>query len=77
MEQILLSVAHLGFILGIGFYFITAMQWYSYRVERVLFHYNRYDWHAYFFGLPLLGYYALWFCDTFFNLAFYMAQKDG
>lgn len=46
MEQILLSIVHLGFILGIGFYFITAMQWYSYRVERVLFHYNRYDWHA-------------------------------
>ena len=59
MEQILLSIVHLGFILGIGFYFITAMQWYSYRVERVLFHYNRYDWHAYFFGLPLLAYYAL------------------
>ena len=35
MEQILLSIVHLGFILGIGFYFITAMQWYSYRVERV------------------------------------------
>ena len=59
MEHIVLSIAHLGFILGIGFYFITAMQWYSYRIERVLFHYNRYDWHAYFFGLPLLGYYAL------------------
>lgn len=59
MEQIIVSVVHLGFILGIGFYFILAMQWYSYRIERVLFHYNRYDWHLYFFGLPLVAYYFL------------------
>lgn len=59
MEQIIVSLVHLGFILGIGFYFILAMQWYSYRIERVLFHYNRYDWHLYFFGLPLIAYYFL------------------
>ncbi|WP_041957516.1 Mur ligase family protein [Sulfurospirillum arsenophilum] len=59
MDQIITTVFHLSFILGIGFYFITAMQWYSYRVERIVFHYNRYDWHLYFFGLPLLGYYFL------------------
>ena len=59
MEQINLTLAHFVFILGVGFYFITAMQWYSYRIERILFHYNRYDWHLYFFGLPLLGYYLL------------------
>lgn len=59
MEQIIVSGVHLSFTLGIGFYFITAMQWYSYRVERIVFHYNRYDWHLYFFGLPLVGYYFL------------------
>ena len=59
MDQMVLSVVHLCFMLGIGFYFITAMQWYSYRLERIFFHYNRYDWHLYFFVLPLIGYYLL------------------
>jgi len=59
MDQIILSVVHLSFMLGMGFYFIIAMQWYSYRLERLVFHYNRYDWHLYFFALPLIGYYLL------------------
>ncbi|KFL35265.1 UDP-N-acetylmuramoylalanyl-D-glutamyl-2, 6-diaminopimelate--D-alanyl-D-alanine ligase [Sulfurospirillum sp. SCADC] len=54
-----LSVVHFCFMVGIGFYFITAMQWYSYRLERIFFHYNRYDWHLYFFVIPLIGYYLL------------------
>lgn len=67
MEQVVFSVVHLCFIIGISFYFMTAMQWYSYKLERIVFHYNRYDWHLYFFGLPLLGYYLL---ESFFLYAF-------
>lgn len=59
MELFINSVVHICLLLGIGYYFITAMQWYSYRLERVVFHYNRYDWHLYFFLLPLVGYYLL------------------
>jgi len=59
MDQMVLCVVHFCFMLGIGFYFITAMQWYSYRLERIFFHYNRYDWHLYFFVIPLIGYYLL------------------
>ncbi len=53
------SITHLCFILGLSYYFIIAMQWYSYRLERILFHYNRYDWHVLYFLVPLLGYYLL------------------
>ena len=59
MDQLIMSVVHVCFLLGIGFYFIIAMQWYSYRLERIFFHYNRYDWHLYFFVIPILGYYLL------------------
>ncbi len=55
----LLMTVHFGFVFAFGFYFITAMQWYSYRLERVLFHYNRYDWHMLLFVFPLIGYYLL------------------
>lgn len=50
-------VLHLLFTLAIGYYFMTAMQWYSYRLERVVLHYNRYAWHLYFFLFPLALYY--------------------
>ncbi len=50
---------HIAFVLVLGYYFITAMQWYGYKIERVLFHYNRYDWHLYFFVIPILAYYFL------------------
>lgn len=59
MEIIVTSIIHFCFVLGISYYFITAMQWYSYRLERIVFHYNRYDWHVYYFLLPLMGYYLL------------------
>ena len=67
MEKIILGVFHFCFVCGLGYYFITAMQWYSYRLERILFHYNRYDWHLYFFVIPFIGYYVL---DGFLLYAF-------
>lgn len=38
---------------------MSAMQWYSYRLERVVFHFHRYAWHGYFFLIPLCLYYLL------------------
>ncbi|ASC93521.1 UDP-N-acetylmuramoyl-tripeptide--D-alanyl-D- alanine ligase [Sulfurospirillum diekertiae] len=77
------SITHLCFILGLSYYFIIAMQWYSYRLERIVFHYNRYDWHVFYFLVPLVGYYLLngvvlsLFVCTFFDLPFHMAEKNG
>lgn len=48
---------HIMFTFAISYYFMTAMQWYSYRLERVILHYNRYDWHLYFFLAPIILYY--------------------
>ncbi len=33
------------------------MQWYSYKIQRVILHFNRYDWHLYFFLIPIFVYY--------------------
>lgn len=80
MEMMVTSIIHLCFVLGISYYFITAMQWYSYRLERIVFHYNRYDWHVYYFLLPLVGYYllnglALALCVSLFLGLLFMWQK--
>ncbi|WP_238593462.1 Mur ligase family protein [Sulfurospirillum diekertiae] len=83
MEIMVTSITHLCFILGLSYYFIIAMQWYSYRLERIVFHYNRYDWHVFYFLVPLVGYYLLngvvlsLFVCTFFDLPFHMAEKNG
>lgn len=37
----------------IFYYFSTALQWYSYRLKRVLFHFSKPIWHLWFFVLPL------------------------
>ncbi|WP_238098873.1 Mur ligase family protein [Sulfurospirillum diekertiae] len=83
MEIMVTSITHLCFILGLSYYFIIAMQWYSYRLERIVFHYNRYDWHVFYFLVPLVGYYLLngvvlsLFVALFFDLPFHMAEKNG
>lgn len=43
----------------LAYYVMSAMQWYSYKLERVLFHYHRYDWHVLLFVLPLGLYYVV------------------
>jgi UDP-N-acetylmuramoyl-tripeptide--D-alanyl-D-alanine ligase len=36
------------------YYFSTALQWYSYKLKRVLFHFSKPIWHLIFFVLPLV-----------------------
>jgi len=44
------------FILAIGYYFITNLQWYSYKLTRVLFHHSKTWWHLLYFLLPFALY---------------------
>ena len=46
------SIFHSLFLLAMGYYFITNMQWYSYRLERVLFHHSKTWWHFVYFLIP-------------------------
>jgi len=54
------------FVLALGYYFMTNMQWYSYKIERVLFHHTKSWWHLVYFLLPLLAYFLL---NKYFNLS--------
>lgn len=40
------------FILAMGYYFITNLQWYSYKLNRVLFHHTKAWWHFVYFLIP-------------------------
>ncbi len=44
--------------LTLGWYLILNMQWYSYKLERVLFRHKKYIWHLLYFLVPVLAYYT-------------------
>ncbi|PHS38715.1 MAG: UDP-N-acetylmuramoylalanyl-D-glutamyl-2, 6-diaminopimelate--D-alanyl-D-alanine ligase [Sulfurovum sp.] len=46
------SLFYILFILAMGYYFITNLQWYSYKLNRVLFHHTKIWWHFVYFLLP-------------------------
>jgi len=47
------------FVLALGFYFMTNMQWYSYKLTRVLFHHTKTWWHLVYFLIPIFLYFAV------------------
>ena len=44
-------------ILAVGFYTITTLQWYNYKIERVITKFVKYQWHILYFILPVATYY--------------------
>jgi len=49
-------IAYFIFISMIGYYFITNMQWYSYKLKRVIFHHTKVWWHFIYFFIPFISY---------------------
>ncbi|MDM5264233.1 UDP-N-acetylmuramoyl-tripeptide--D-alanyl-D-alanine ligase [Sulfurovum sp. XTW-4] len=61
------SIFYALFIVAIGYYFITNLQWYSYKLNRVLFHHTKTWWHFVYFLVP----FALYaFVDGMVNYGF-------
>ena len=56
MITIVNITAYLLFIGVTGYYFITNLQWYSYRLERVIFHHTKTWWHFVYFLIPFVLY---------------------
>ena len=46
-------IAYLIFVLAMGYYFINNLQWYSYKLERVVFHHTKTWWHFVYFLIPV------------------------
>lgn len=51
------------FVFCLGFYLITSLQWFSYKIERVIFHFTKPKWHLFYLILPLIFYYFFMFLD--------------
>jgi len=49
-------LGYLLFMVAIGYYTITNLQWYGYKLERVLFHHTKSWWHLLYFVAPFVLY---------------------
>ncbi len=47
------------FVMALGWYLITNLQWYDYRIERVVLRHHKTWWHVLYFVIPFILYYAL------------------
>ena len=56
--NIIFLIAHAVFVLLMGFYLITCLQWFSYKPARIIFHFTKPAWHLYFLILPLAAYFG-------------------
>ncbi len=61
-------ISHMLLIAALGFYLITNLQLYGYRLNRVIFHHSKPRWHLLYFVLPIFVYYLT---DSFFWIYFY------
>ena len=49
--------SHISLTLTLGYYLITNLQWYNYKLERVILKHKKIYWHIIYFLLPLFAYY--------------------
>ncbi|MEA3289875.1 MAG: UDP-N-acetylmuramoyl-tripeptide--D-alanyl-D-alanine ligase [Campylobacterota bacterium] len=61
---------HILVIMSLGWYMITNLQWYNYKIERVILKHHKQQWHIVYFATPFLFYYIL--PELFFNIYFYL-----
>ncbi len=57
--DILAFSSNLIFVMALGFYLITNLQWYDYKIERVVLKHHKPLWHFGLFILPFILYYAV------------------
>ena len=55
----------------LGFYVITVLQWYSYKIDRIILHFHKPLWHLLYFIVPIVTYtiaYRFFWIYLFFGL---------
>lgn len=57
-------------LLALGWYLITNLQWYNYKIERVVLKHHKQQWHIIYFATPIVLFYLLPF--EYFAIYFYL-----
>lgn len=69
-EMIMAFVTNVLFVAVLGWYLITNLQWYDYKISRVLLKHHKPQWHIIYFFIPFVAYYTT---GEFFILFFFFA----
>mgnify|MGYP001809858481 CR=1 FL=1 len=70
LTEIASFFTNLLFVMALGWYLITNLQWYDYRIERVVLRHHKTWWHLIYFIIPFIIYYAV---HGYFWIYFYGA----
>ena len=69
-ETLVAFVVNVVFVTLLGWYLITNLQWYDYKIERVILKHHKPHWHILYFIVPLIAYYTT---GKFFTIFFIFA----
>ncbi|WP_290880898.1 UDP-N-acetylmuramoyl-tripeptide--D-alanyl-D-alanine ligase [Helicobacter sp.] len=59
------------FLIALGYYVMINLQWYHYKITRVLFRHHKQKWHLFYFVLPVI-YFILIPNNLYFHLGLYL-----
>jgi UDP-N-acetylmuramoyl-tripeptide--D-alanyl-D-alanine ligase len=56
--------------MSLGWYLITNLQWYNYKLERVVLKHHKWQWHVTYFAIPILLFYII--PEPYYAIYFYL-----
>lgn len=69
-ELFMTFITNVLFVTVLGWYLITNLQWYDYKISRVVLKHHKPQWHLIYFFIPFIAYYTT---GQFFLIFFYFA----
>jgi len=69
-EVLMAFVTNVLFVTTLGWYLITNLQWYDYKLSRVVLKHHKPLWHLFYFFIPFIAYHTT---GGFFAIFFYFA----
>ncbi len=63
-------LTHILVVMSLGWYMITNLQWYNYKLQRVILKHHKQQWHIVYFATPFIFYYIL--PSLYFYIYFYV-----
>jgi UDP-N-acetylmuramoyl-tripeptide--D-alanyl-D-alanine ligase len=66
---------HIVVVMSLGWYMITNLQWYNYKIQRVILKHHKQQWHIVYFATPFILYYIL--PSLYFYIYFYILYLTG
>ena len=68
MNDMILQISNIIFMLSVGYYLLQNMQWYNYNIFRVIFKHNKFHWHLLYFALPVVLFCVLGDYFIYYNI---------